>query len=112
MLPAWGLLFLIGSAIYTFPRMSASHWTNPLRKPDFTMTDRKPLPQFEWSSGGKSFKTEDLKGKWHLLSFWAYWCLPCQTELPELADLELNWTGPDLDVVTVNLDDPKNENFE
>jgi thiol-disulfide isomerase/thioredoxin len=109
---ALGVLILIGIGIYSFPKMTASRWTNPLKKPDFTFTSRKTLPQFEWSSGDKTFKTGDLKGKWHLLSFWAYWCQPCQTELPELADLDLNWNGPDLDVVTVNLDDPKDENFE
>lgn len=104
-------LGLIGIAIYTIPNMPSSPWSS-LKKVVLKESHRKPVPQFEWSGGGKSLKTADLRGKWYLVSFWAYWCLPCLEELPELNDLDQTWNGPEMRVLTINTDDPKGDNFE
>lgn len=36
---------------------------------------------------GKSHRLADYRGKWVLVNFWATWCPPCLTEIPELNGL-------------------------
>jgi thiol-disulfide isomerase/thioredoxin len=40
---------------------------------------------------GKKLYSEDWKGRVIVLSFWATWCTPCQTELPEIAALQAKY---------------------
>jgi thiol-disulfide isomerase/thioredoxin len=39
-----------------------------------------------------------------VLNLWAYWCVPCRTELPAMAQYQQR-VGPDVTVVTVHQDD-------
>jgi thiol-disulfide isomerase/thioredoxin len=43
-------------------------------------------------------------GRLVLLNLWAYWCVPCRTELPAMADYQRR-VGPAVTVVTVHQDD-------
>lgn len=45
-----------------------------------------------------------LAGRRVVLNLWAYWCAPCATELPALAEYQRR-VGPDVMVVTVHQDD-------
>ena len=47
----------------------------------------------------------ELKGKVVLLHFWASWCPPCLTELPQILALAHDYKGKQLEVVTVSLDE-------
>ena len=40
---------------------------------------------------GKRLYSEDWKGRVVVLSFWATWCTPCQTELPKIAALHAKY---------------------
>jgi thiol-disulfide isomerase/thioredoxin len=42
-----------------------------------------------------------------LLHFWATWCEPCRTEIPELNRLQKQY--PAIDFVAINLDDVENQ---
>jgi thiol-disulfide isomerase/thioredoxin len=45
-----------------------------------------------------------LSGRKVLLNLWAYWCAPCRTELPAMAEYQ-HREGPKVTVVTVHEDD-------
>ena len=48
----------------------------------------KPAPVLSIADAtgvSKDFKLEEAKGKWVILDFWGYWCVPCvQKSIPEL----------------------------
>jgi peroxiredoxin len=53
-----------------------------------TAKTNKPAPPFEVTSlTGKTFKLEDLKGKYVVLNFWFIHCPPCLKEIPKLNQL-------------------------
>ena len=46
-----------------------------------------PDVQFTKLDGG-TLKLTDLRGRVVLLNFWATWCVPCRTEMPEFNDMQ------------------------
>jgi thiol-disulfide isomerase/thioredoxin len=78
--------------------------TTPLKLPDLAFQD----------ADGKPKKLSDWRGKTVLLNLWATWCVPCRKEMPALDGLEAKLSGPNFEVVAVNIDtrDPdKPKNF-
>lgn len=53
---------------------------------------------------GKTVKAEQLDGHWVVLNYWAEWCGPCRTEVPELNQAAKQWAGDGIKVVGVNFD--------
>ncbi|MCK9200100.1 MAG: TlpA disulfide reductase family protein [Gallionella sp.] len=53
---------------------------------------------------GKTHKLADYRGKWVLVNFWATWCPPCLSEIPELIALHDAHKDRDLVVIGVALD--------
>lgn len=53
---------------------------------------------------GKTHKLADYRGKWVLVNFWATWCPPCLSEIPELVALHNAHKDKDLVVIGVALD--------
>jgi peroxiredoxin len=59
-------------------------------------------------SGGKQRKMSEWQGKILLLNFWATWCPPCVSEMPELVALQSDWSSKNLQVVGIGIDSPSN----
>jgi len=78
--------------------------TTPLQLPDLAFED----------ADGKPKKLSDWRGKTVLVNLWATWCVPCRKEMPALDGLQARLSGPNFEVVAINIDtrDPeKPKNF-
>jgi len=66
-------------------------------------------PEFELKvlagGAGKTLKLSDLKGKAVIVNFWATYCVPCKTEMPELERLQTEYAGQGLQILGVTKDD-------
>lgn len=61
---------------------------------DFTVQDMQ----------GKTHSLSSYRGKWVLVNFWATWCPPCLSELPELSSLHSAHRDKDLVVIGIAMD--------
>jgi len=55
--------------------------------------------------GGKSHNLSDYRGKWVVVNYWATWCPPCLSEIPELVDFHEDHKDKDAVVLGVNFED-------
>ncbi|WP_332065188.1 TlpA disulfide reductase family protein [Bartonella sp. CB189] len=53
---------------------------------------------------GEDHTLAEFNGKPILVNLWANWCLPCRTEMPELAKLKREMGGKSFDVIAINVD--------
>lgn len=73
----------------------------PSAAPDFTVYD----------VAGNAYKFSDFRGKPVILNFWASWCGPCVSEMPEFQRFYEKY-GEDIHFVLVNLTDGQQETVE
>lgn len=52
---------------------------------------------------GQKLNFYNLRGRIVLINYWAIWCKPCRTEIPELNALQENW-GDEVVILGVNYD--------
>lgn len=50
---------------------------------------------------GKTIELADLRGKVVLLNFWATWCVPCRTEIPDLVKKQRAYRSRGLRIVGI-----------
>ena len=50
---------------------------------------------------GRTHRLADYRGKWVLVNFWATWCSPCLSEIPELSSLHNAHKDKDLLVIGI-----------
>lgn len=61
---------------------------------------------------GQKVASERLDGKWFVLNYWAEWCSPCRTEIPELNALAEQLKGQKIGVFGVNFDGVQGEELK
>lgn len=67
--------------------------------PDFTLVDQY----------GNEHTLSDYKGKTVFLNFWATWCGPCKSEIPDIQQLYLDYGENTGDVIILGVAAPKSE---
>jgi len=53
---------------------------------------------------GRKVTAGQLEGQWLVINYWAQWCKPCRTEIPELNRLEQELRDKGAQVLGVNFD--------
>lgn len=67
--------------------------------------DAPTLPTIKFDApNGVQINTQDYKGQWVILHYWATWCAPCVTELPSLNKLQKDWAATKLKIITASAD--------
>ncbi|CAI8856189.1 MULTISPECIES: TlpA disulfide reductase family protein [Pseudomonas] len=61
---------------------------------------------------GQAVKAEQIEGHWLVLNYWAEWCGPCRTEIPELNAAAKQWQGRGVQVLGVNFDGLQGEDLK
>lgn len=65
----------------------------------------EPAPNWELTDlSGKPVRSADLKGKVVILNFWATWCGPCRTEIPDFIALQKQYGQQGLVIVGASVD--------
>ncbi|MDO5654863.1 MAG: TlpA disulfide reductase family protein [Flavobacteriaceae bacterium] len=65
----------------------------------------KASPTFTYESiDGENVKLEDFKGKYVYLDIWATWCGPCKREIPALKQLEKEYEGKNIQIISISID--------
>jgi peroxiredoxin len=54
---------------------------------------------------GTKVKLTDFKGKIIVLNFWATWCVPCKTEIPEFVELQDQYGAQGVQFIGLSVDD-------
>ena len=92
--------------------------TNPAETTDRTATTDttdeaiEPMPDFTvLDRDGNPVKLSDLRGKPVILNFWASWCGPCQSEMPDFQKAYETY-GDDVHFMIVNVTDGSRETVE
>jgi peroxiredoxin len=68
----------------------------------------QPAPDFSARTlDGAQIRLSDLKGPLVAISFWATWCVPCKSELPELQSAAGRYSSSHLQILTVNAGESK-----
>lgn len=76
-------------------------------------SEKKPVvgaaaPEFTLAGlDGKTYKLGDYKGKVVVVNFWGTFCEPCRNEMPALDRQRAKWAGGNVEILGLNLDEPK-----
>ena len=103
----------LGGIAAVAPETAASQETE---MPGETASETEPrgseAPEFTvYDLEGNAHKLSDFRGKPVLLNFWASWCGPCQSEMPDFQDFYEKY-GEEVHFVIVNLTDGQQETVE
>jgi thiol-disulfide isomerase/thioredoxin len=66
-----------------------------IEKADFTLKDLR----------GKKYTLSELRGKIVLVNFWATWCPPCRSEMPNLDAIYTHFQSQGLEILSISVDE-------
>ena len=87
--------FIAASVLSALWAYSSKAEKKPENLVDFTLPD----------IDGKQRSLSEFRGKWVLVNYWATWCPPCITEIPELVDFHERHRNKDAVVVGIDFED-------
>lgn len=75
-----------------------------------TINGSMPAPEISLPDpSGKTRTLSALKGKYVLIDFWASWCGPCKSEMPNVVKLYKKYQNKNFTVLSVSLDEDPNK---
>lgn len=75
-----------------------------------TINGSMPAPEIALADPtGKTRTLSSLKGKYVLIDFWASWCGPCKSEMPNVVKLYKQYQNKNFTVLSVSLDEDPNK---
>lgn len=70
--------------------------------PRFGVLAQTPAPSLQLTDlQGRNFRISDYRGSVLLINFWATWCAPCRTEVPELVKWQRQYGTQGLQVIGI-----------
>ena len=75
----------------------------------FALEEGDKIPDFDLASiyeGQPNIALSNLEGKTLYIDFWASWCAPCITSLPQYNDLYKTYKQDGLEIIAINVDNP------
>jgi thiol-disulfide isomerase/thioredoxin len=97
---AAALVCLSTVAILTAVFVAIPRW---IESGAYRSVNQEITPFYTETLTGKKLYSEDWKGRVVVLSFWAIWCTPCETELPEIAALQAKYRdNPNVLIIALN----------
>ena len=94
------------------PKQSESEQTNMTQENETTEEETSIAPDFTVVDGeGNEHKLSDFFGKPIVLNFWASWCGPCKSEMPDFDEVYAEYKE-DVHFLMVNLTDGHQETIE
>src|SRR5438105_4475489 len=101
--PRWGMAVLVVSGVIGAGAWYAFVYTHVESRPTIAQLNlpapNVTLPALDGGSGDLGQE----RGKVVLLNFWATWCIPCRTEMPELQSLADDLHGESFTLLTIDL---------
>ena len=81
----------------------------------FALEEGDKIPDFNLASiyeGQPNITLSNLKGKTLYVDFWASWCAPCITSLPQYNELYKKYKQDGLEIIAINVDNPIEEGLD
>jgi|26BtaG_2_1085354.scaffolds.fasta_scaffold00002_141 thiol-disulfide isomerase/thioredoxin len=73
-----------------------------------SLTAGNDSPTFDYENfKGGTTSLADLKGKYVYIDVWATWCGPCLREIPSLKEVEKDYSGKNIQIVSISIDEEK-----
>jgi len=99
------LVLLLSGAKVLYDRYSGEYEADNVAETDDTQTDEIAAPDFTViDMDGSSVSLSDFKGKPVVVNFWASWCGPCKSEMPDFNEVYHEY-GNDIVFMMVNMTD-------
>ena len=114
-----GMVILIGGATVLYNYLGDKVATDSLKvEEDTELNEENKTEEFTkafdftvYDEAGESYKLSEFEGKPVVLNFWASWCGPCKSEMPDFQEAYQRY-GEDIHFLIVNMTDGYQETME